>query len=369
MTGLQKSETSRMFLWIRQSRATSQTLEMKLRTTVCIALVLIALLSAGVIDGLAYVFPMGTMGRTAAVLLVVTLSVGAGYWLARQITRPLTELTRAVDAFGSGELTRRCQVNSPHEIAELAHTLNRVAGSINKEIADRRLVEESLDRSRKQFRDLSAHLQTVREDERGRIARDIHDDLGQCLTTLKLNLALLVEDIPEDALMLRPKISEMSELVDGTIRSVRRIISELRPHLLDDLGLTAAIEWQSADFQKRTGMPVSLSIYPREILLDQERSTVVFRILQEALLNVARHAGATAVTVGLTEIDGEVELTIEDNGRGITREELENPKSFGLMGIRERAESQGGHVTITGKPKEGTSVAVRFSSTDEEPSL
>jgi methyl-accepting chemotaxis protein len=171
-----------MFLCIRQSRATSQTLEMKLRTTVCIALVLIALFSAGVIDGLAYVFPMRTLERTAAVLLVVTLSVGAGYWLARQITRPLADVTRAVDAFGSGELTRRCQVNSPQEIAELAHTLNRVAGSINKDIAERRLVEEA-SIAPQTVRDLSAHLQTVAKMSAGE-SRDIHDDLGQCLTTL-----------------------------------------------------------------------------------------------------------------------------------------------------------------------------------------
>jgi signal transduction histidine kinase len=340
---------------------------MKLRTYLSLAFIAVALLSIGIIDGLGDARELPPVATAALILGIVAIAIVAGLLVSRHITRPLAQLVREVKEYGEGDFAHRSSVGTPREVAELADAFNHMAQGVAKELADRRRVEEHLDRSRKQFRDLSAHLQTVREDERARIARDIHDDLGQCLTTLKLDLALLYQDTPESAQTLREMISEMTAIVDGTIRSVRRIISELRPRLLDDLGLTAAIEWHAADFQKRTGIPVSLSIYPREIILDQERSTVVFRILQEALVNVARHAGATAVTVSLTDIDGTVEFKIEDNGRGITPEETQDSKSFGLMGIRERAETLGGHAAFTGRANEGTAVVVSFTTTDEEP--
>jgi signal transduction histidine kinase len=306
--------------------------------------------------------------ETVAFVLFVGMLAGVvGLVAGRRMTRPLAELARTAEQLGAGDLSHRFVSDSLEEIAHLAQSLNRMAGNLTMEIAERQRVEEHLHRSREQFRDLSAHLQIAREEERTRIARDIHDDLGQCLTTLKLDLDLLCQDTPESATQLRGRIIDMSNMVDGTIRSVRRIIAELRPRLLDDLGLTAAIEWQTADFQKRTGIPVSLSIYPPEIILDRERSTAVFRIYQEALVNVARHARATAVDVSLTDIDGKVEFRIHDNGRGITSAESEHARSFGLMGIRERADSIGGTAVVSGIPHEGTLVAITFATTDEEP--
>lgn len=338
---------------------------MKLRTYLSLAFFAVASLSIGIITGLGDARELQAVATAALTLGTIAIAIVAGLLVSRHITRPLAQLARDIKDYAEGDFAHRCSVASPREVAVLADDFNHMAQGIAKELADRRRIEEHLDRSRMQFRDLSAHLQTVREEERARIARDIHDDLGQCLTTLKLDLALLYQDTPESAHALREKISEMTAIVDGTIRSVRRIISELRPRLLDDLGLTAAIEWHASEFQKRTGIPVSLSIYPREIILDQERSTVVFRILQEALVNVVRHAGATAVTVSLTDIDGTVEFKIEDNGKGITPEEIEDSKSFGLMGIRERAETLGGHATFTGRANEGTAVVVSFTTTDE----
>ncbi len=301
---------------------------------------------------------------TAAVILGVAAL--AGLFMARRITRPLATLARAAEDFGAGDLTHRAVPESSDELGELARSFNRMATNFSREIEERRQAEDQLRASREQFRELTAHLQSIREEERTRIARDVHDDLGQYLTTLKLDLALLKQEVQSGDAEAHQRINEMSVLVDGTIRSVKRIITELRPRLLDDLGLTAAIEWLAADFEKRTGVSVHCSMYPPEIILDAQRSTVLFRIVQEALLNVARHAGASDVTVGLTEIDGVVDLDIRDNGRGITPGEIQNTRSFGLMGIRERAESLGGSVTIAGAPGEGTRLTVRFTSGDEE---
>jgi signal transduction histidine kinase len=339
---------------------------MNLRTTLQFAFVLISLLSSGISALIAFSGGRDIAGQLVAGTLFVSLAAIAGTATSRRITRPLADLARTIDDFGAGDFSRRADFSSADELCKLARSFNQMADTLSAKIAERLQVEEHLHRSRAQFRDLSGHLQRVREEERARIARDIHDDLGQCLTTIKLDLAILYRDTPEQAAVVRQKVREMSHLVDGTIHSVRRIITELRPRLLDDLGLTAAIEWQTADFQKRTGIPVSLSVYPREIILDRDRSTVLFRVLQEALLNVVRHAAATAVSVSLTDIDGKVEFEVRDNGRGITTEESGHRTSFGLLGIRERAESLRGTVSISGKPGEGTLLTITFPTTDEE---
>jgi len=339
---------------------------MKLRTTIQMRFVLIALLFMGIGALIVFSGGMGIAEQLAATAIILSVAVVAGLGSARLVTRPLGDLVRTIEDYGAGNLSRRAKCNASDEICDLAQSFNRMADTLATKIAERQQVEDHLHRSRSQFRDLSAHLQRIREDERTRIARDIHDDLGQCLTTLKLDLALLYQDTPEESAVVRRRVREMSHLVDGTINSVRRIITELRPRLLDDLGLTAAIEWQTADFQKRTGIPVSLSVYPREIILDRDRSTVLFRVLQEALLNVVRHAAATAVSVSLTDIDGTVEFEVKDNGRGITAEESGHCTSFGLLGIRERAESLLGTVSISGTPGEGTILTITFPTTDEE---
>jgi signal transduction histidine kinase len=339
---------------------------MKLHATFQTGFALIALVSMGLGALMAFSGGIVVAELLAASAIIAAATVYAGQITARRVTRPLSDLSRTIESFGAGDLSRRAMCISSNEISDLAQSFNRMADTLTTKIAERQQVEDHLHRSRSQFRDLSAHLQRIREDERTRIARDIHDDLGQCLTTLKLDLALLYKDTPEDSAVVRQKVTEMSHLVDGTINSVRRIITELRPRLLDDLGLTAAIEWQTADFQKRTGIPVSLSVYPREIILDQDRSTVLFRILQEALLNVVRHAAATAVSVSLTDIDGKVEFEVKDNGKGITAEESGQCTSFGLLGIRERAESLLGTVSVSGTPGEGTVLTITFPTTDED---
>ncbi len=217
-----------------------------------------------------------------------------------------------------------------------------------------------------QFRSLSAYLQEVREEERKSIAREIHDELGQALTTIKLELSLLREEVIHDATAANSRIQSLKKMVDDTIQSVKQIITKLRPGLLDDLGLTAAIEWQANEFQHRTGIVCEVSVDSDEKGIDPEISTAMFRIFQETLTNITRHSGATRVKVELRNMENSIELKVEDNGRGITHQEISDPKSFGLIGIRERTQYLGGTVEISGVLDHGTTIIVRLPSQTEQ---
>jgi len=234
---------------------------------------------------------------------------------------------------------------------------------------------------------LSEHLQSVREEERTRIARDIHDDLGQALTCLKMDLSWLGAQLFGDRSvqstgqrdrthstrpvlhsgknsdrrrLLLGKTKSILKLIDKTIQTVRRISTELRPAVLDDLGLAAAIEWQVREFQTRAGMRCRLVLPLKAITLDQERSTTIFRIFQEALTNVARHSEATRVKISLKKESGHLILEVQDNGRGITKSEISDVKSLGLLSMRERALFWGGEASITGIRGKGTTVTVQI---------
>jgi two-component system sensor histidine kinase UhpB len=224
---------------------------------------------------------------------------------------------------------------------------------------DQKTIRQS-EESGEQFRNLSAYLQAAREEERQSIAREIHDELGQALTTMKLELSLLREEVLLDVTAATNRIQSLKDGVDETIRAVKRIITKLRPGLLDDLGLTAAIEWQAKDFQQHTGIVCEVKVEPEEMSIDSEISTAIFRIFQETLTNITRHSGATRVSVNLVQTDNVLELHVHDNGRGITPEEMNDPKSFGLIGIRERAQYWRGAVEINGKPEVGTTIFVQF---------
>ena len=211
-----------------------------------------------------------------------------------------------------------------------------------------------------QLRNFSMHLQNVRENERTSIAREIHDDLGQTLTALKMDLSFLRKRLPGDQMPVIEKAESMAGLIDTTIQSVKRISTELRPGILDHLGLCAAIEWQAREFEKRSGISCEIVFEPEEIELDKNRSTTVFRIFQETLTNVARHAKATKISVLLQEQTADLLLQIRDNGIGITESAKNDPKSLGLIGIRERVNYWGGSLSIDGTPDQGTTVTVQF---------
>ncbi|HQI81058.1 MAG TPA: PAS domain S-box protein [Deltaproteobacteria bacterium] len=226
------------------------------------------------------------------------------------------------------------------------------------DITEQKLSEERLRLSREQLRQLHIHTQDLREQERARVAREIHDELGQVLTALKMDLSYLVRRLPEDQAKLQAKAASMIKSIDTSIEAVRRIIMDLRPGLLDHLGLVPAIEWQTGEFQKRTGIRGVLSFTPQEIVLEREVSTTVFRIFQEALTNIARHAQATAVDISLTDEGGLLTLRIHDNGVGITKNQIDNPRSFGLLGMRERALFCNGSFEIFTEAGGGTTVIV-----------
>jgi signal transduction histidine kinase len=255
-----------------------------------------------------FIFVTGTMGEEVA---IETLKSGAtDYVLKTRLSRLMPAVNRAL---------REAEERAQH-----------------------RRAEEQLRESHEQLRALSVYLQRVREEERTRIAREVHDELGQALTSCKLDLSWLAGKLPRELKPLVEKIRELSSHIDSTIQTVRRISSELRPAVLDHLGLVATLEWQANEFQNRTGIKCEIRSGLGDRLLEQNLSTTLFRIFQETMTNVIRHAGATQVEVNLKESDGRITMEIKDNGRGITRGDISNPRSMGLLGMRERAALLGG---------------------------
>jgi len=272
-----------------------------------------------------FIFVTGTMGEEVA---IETLKNGATDYVLK------TRLSRLIPA---------------------VHRALREA----QERSQRLRAEEQLRQSHQQLRALSVYLQSVREEERTRIAREVHDELGQALTGCKLDLSWIANRLPRDLKPLLDKTRQLSEHIDSTIQTVRRISSELRPGVLDYLGLAAALEWQANEFQNRTGIRCDVHASLREPVLAQELNTTLFRIFQETLTNIIRHAGATRVAVNLKEADGKILLQVRDNGRGISDAEQTSPGSMGLLGMRERAALLGGDFKITNPPRaRGTQVTV-----------
>lgn len=229
------------------------------------------------------------------------------------------------------------------------------------DITERKRAEEELQHTLGQVRTLSRRLEFVREEERTRIARELHDELGVRMACLKMDLARM-QSMRGDAspAKLKEKIVSMTEQVDTTIAAVQGLVAELRPGVLDDLGLVAAIEWQCRDFERRSGIRCVVDFRQENIPLDSARATSAFRICQEALTNVLRHAAAKEIRVYLELIDGQLLLDIHDDGRGIPPEKVCDARSFGLSGMRERADAVGGTLRIVGQPGLGTTVMLRL---------
>lgn len=232
--------------------------------------------------------------------------------------------------------------------------------SIARDITERKQAEEKLKRTSKLLRELATHLQSVREEERTMIAQEIHDELGQVLTALKIQISLLANKLNDDQKPLKQKINSLSDMIDASVESVQKISSKLRPGILDELGLIAAIEWQAEDFEKLTNIKCSLSLPKAEIVLEKNKSTAIFRIFQEALTNIARHSQATKTAISLFNHQSNIYLEILDNGKGITQEQIKDFKSLGIHGMEERAMVFGGQVYIEGIAGKGTTVKVEI---------
>jgi PAS domain S-box-containing protein len=247
-----------------------------------------------------------------------------------------------------------------HPVVNEAGNLFEFTGTV-MDVTEIKRTEEELQNAVEQLRALAARLQSAREEERTRVAREIHDELGQALTAIKLDVASLIHELPPDE-RREKKAESILKLVGRTIQFVRRLSTELRPGMLDDLGLVAAVEWAAEEFETRTGTKCRMDPRQSDIVTDREQSTAIFRIFQETLTNVARHANATQVDVRLSEYDGYIELEVRDNGRGIAKEQLSDG-GLGILGMRERAILLGGDFTIEGAPGKGTLVRVRIPET------
>ena len=231
---------------------------------------------------------------------------------------------------------------------------------ISSDITERKRGEESLVLQREQLRALAERLQTVREEDRKRVARDLHDQIGQILTSIKMDLIWMTRHLPksEDAMLARVKESVQS--INDGVKSVRNICSGLRPGVLDDLGLAAAIEWQASEFTSRNGIRCEVTVPPVDLHLDGDRATAAFRIFQECMTNVIRHAHAKSVRVALCQEEENILLVVEDDGIGFCETDISNPHgSLGLLGMKERAQFCGGAMQISSSKGKGTTVTVR----------
>jgi PAS domain S-box-containing protein len=230
--------------------------------------------------------------------------------------------------------------------------------SLVQDVTEKRKAEETLNHSYEQIRQLSNHLQNIREEERAHIAREIHDELGQQLTVLKMDILGLNKRLNGADAATHEKIGEIVDLLDTTVKSVRRISSELRPSLLYNLGLVAAIEWQVKEFEKRSGIRTVFIEPVEELHISDPVKNGLFRIFQESLTNAGRHANASKIIVSLERMNGQLILTVEDNGQGFEMEKIGTKQTLGILGMKERCQMMGGNFEIKSSPGNGTAVVV-----------
>ena len=226
------------------------------------------------------------------------------------------------------------------------------------DISDRKKAEDKLRDYSEQLRQLSAHLQHIREEERIDIAREIHDELGQQLTVLKMDISWLKKRIVSKEEKVQQKMNDLMDVIDNTVKTVRKISSDLRPSMLDDLGLVAALEWHSQEFEKRSGIKTKFNSALRDLDLPVDTATAMFRIFQESLTNIARHADASSVTASLKLNNGQLMMQIKDNGKGFSVNGIQNKKTLGILGMRERVNLMNGDYLIESEPGKGTIVRV-----------
>ncbi len=301
-----------------------------------------------------------TFYRTLIGLGLLLLFSVASVFIAAEfgILRGVRSLAHAAQRLGAGDLAARATVPRGHsEFSSLAIAFNTMADSLaarHREAAD----------TQARLRALASRLQVVREAEAARISRELHDEIGQVLTSLKIDLSRLPlrcaasEEHRSCAIALKEDIAAMSQQIDAAVDFVRHISSDLRPGVLDKLGLTAALEWQARETEKRTDLVVQVEADDFGPHLDERSAVTLFRIAQEALTNVVRHAEARVVEIDLAASEGAIVLTVHDDGKGIAADSIESNESVGIIGMRERAMLINGHFSIHGAPGQGTTVRV-----------
>lgn len=277
--------------------------------------------------------------------------------MSRNLTRPLKDLTDASSALASGDYSVAVPVERKDEMGKLARAFNAMSGKIRKAHATLEQQVRETGLMNEQLRDLSAHLQNIREEERMHIAREMHDELGQLLTGFKMDVISVKRKLPRD---LDPAVAKKLELMENNtneaIKFVRRLSAELRPSLLDDLGLIAALEWHSHEFENRFNIRVIFQSQMTDLSVPPVIATGIFRIFQESLTNIARHAKAHEVKATLSASDGSLKMEITDDGKGF--DTTAQRKTLGLLGMKERAIMIGGDLNIRSTPGRGTTVVI-----------
>lgn len=231
------------------------------------------------------------------------------------------------------------------------------------DITERKLAEETLQQSYEEIRQLTEHLQKIREEERIYIAREIHDELGQQLTAIKMDVAWIDKKIPEEISDIKRKLKNIITLLDGSNQSIRRILSELRPRILDDHGLLEAIEWLGRQFSETTGIPVKCTTPEKDIKVSEQIATCIFRVCQEAFTNITRYALAKNVLISVRVIEKNIVVIIEDDGIGFDTATVQTKKSFGILGMKERVLSLGGKFELISSPGKGTKITASLPYT------
>jgi signal transduction histidine kinase len=297
--------------------------------------------------------------------ILVCIGIFITWILSRNITRPLDKLTAAVSLIASGNDSPAVAIDRRDEVGKLARAFNAMTVQVRnaKNDLEKKVIEQ--EQMNEQLRNLSAHLQNIREQERIHIAREMHDELGQLLTGFKMDVSWLKKRYATDDPAIKEKLTEMESLINDAVSFVRKIAAELRPSILDDLGLIPALEWQSKEFQKRFGIEVEFQPKVQELHTTELIATGLFRMYQESLTNVARHSGATKVQAVLNASITHICLSIADNGKGFDIDEIAERKTLGLLGMKERAVMIGGNLDIKSGTGEGTTVSIKVPKVDD----
>lgn len=292
-----------------------------------------------------------------SVLMIIGMVVA--WIMSRNITRPLKKLTVAVSAIASGTDFPEVEVDRRDEVGKLARAFNAMSVQVQNAKKELELKVVEAEKISEQLRDLSAHLQNIREQERIHIAREMHDELGQLLTGFKMDVSWLNKKLAgvEDP-AIQERLSSLLTLTDEAVSFVRKVAAELRPSVLDDLGLVAALEWQSKEFQKRFNIEVDFNSKTEDINTSELIATGLFRMYQESLTNVARHSGAQKVVSNLQNTTRQICLSITDDGKGFAINGNGERKTLGLLGMKERALMIGGNLEILSEPGKGTTVII-----------
>ena len=290
--------------------------------------------------------------------LLNLIAIFVTWHMSQNLTRPLQELTSAATSIASGNHHTQVNVNRYDEIGKLSRAFNTMSKKVSrsKEELEQKIAETQQMTTR--LRELSAHLQNIREEERIHIAREMHDELGQLLTGFKMDVSWLHKKLShtEDP-VVKEKLGEMMEVVNEAARFVRKLASELRPSILDDLGLIPALDWHSQEFKRRSNINVEFRSRLEDISTSKDVATGLFRIYQESLTNVARHADAHKVNAELDLVESKIQLTITDDGKGFDTRSGER-KTLGILGMKERAAMLGGQLRIYSAPGKGTTVLI-----------